>query len=346
MKQLERLSRYRQLSNERLPELESHLVRLLVPDSVQLDRALATLREVLPDAAVDYNHSYEVTQTDSATASREPAILAAQRYRPANIGNATQYAVGMIDSGVEIKHLALRQSRIQTRSFLAGNRRADASHGTAVASLLVGQSPDMLGIVPSVRLFAAEVFFRDDDFGLIATGHSLVQSLSWLMGNGVRVVNLSLAGPDNRVLQRALELARGKDVYIVAAAGNNGPASPPRFPAAYESVFAATAVDSQNRPYLRAGRGDHLDYAAPGVDLLVADGETVDGYQRATGTSYATPFVTGLVIHHLSQSREGDIQQRLDGDVIDLGEPGPDPIFGRGLIGASLLEEATGEEGG
>jgi len=165
------------------------------------------------------------------------------------------------------------------------------------------------------------------------------------MESGVRVVNLSLTGPDNQVLERSLELARDKGIFIVAAVGNNGPAAPAQFPAAYDSVFAATAIDHGNRPYLRAGRGEHLDYAAPGVDLLVADATSENAYRRVTGTSFATPFVTGLIVHHLSiaPQESSGLQALLDADTIDLGEPGPDPVFGRGLVGSSLIVAAPRE---
>jgi minor extracellular protease Epr len=131
---------------------------------------------------------------------------------------------------------------------------------------------------------------------------------------------------------------------VVAAAGNAGPSSPPRYPAAYERVLAVTAVDQDNRVYLRAGRGEHLDYAAPGVNIQVASGSTADAYHQVSGTSFATPLITGLVIYYAAGSGAWGLDQLnsiMREDTLDLGEPGPDPIYGYGLIGASLLKSAS-----
>jgi subtilisin family serine protease len=76
----------------------------------------------------------------------------------------------------------------------------------------------------------------------------------------------------------------------VAAVGNDGPASPPQYPASYPGVIAVTGVDSRNRALREAGRSAHLDFAAPGADLAAAlPGK---GYTVVRGTSFAAPFVT------------------------------------------------------
>ena len=98
---------------------------------------------------------------------------------------------------------------------------------------------------------------------------SLVMAIEALTARGVKVINLSLAGPANPLLQRAIDVASAAGVIIVAAAGNEGPAAGPAYPAAYSGVIAVTAVDRNLAVYRRANRGDYVDIAAPGVEVPV-----------------------------------------------------------------------------
>lgn len=111
---------------------------------------------------------------------------------------------------------------------------------------------------------------------------------------GARVLNLSF-GTDDALLQaslpkphaEAVAYAAARDVVMVAASGNNGRESI-FWPAAFPDVIAVGACDSQGAPAPFSTRGAHVALSAPGVSILTA---AVDGYQRATGTSFAAPFV-------------------------------------------------------
>jgi subtilisin family serine protease len=85
--------------------------------------------------------------------------------------------------------------------------------------------------------------------------------------------------------------ARG--VPLVAAVGNDGPAAPVQYPAAYPGVVAVTGVDARNRALPEAGRATKLDYAAPGSDMAAALPGA--GYARVRGTSFATPLVAARI---------------------------------------------------
>lgn len=152
--------------------------------------------------------------------------------------------------------------------------------------------------------------------------------------NDVKTVNMSLAGPPNRIVEAAIRRAATQGIVIVAAAGNNGPTSPPRFPAAYANVIAVTAVTRQHRAYPRAVRGPHIDFAGPGVEILAASNE--GGYSNVSGTSIAAPFVTAAVVLRCAGASLCEDHDRLvellAAFAIDLGLPGHDPIYGNGLI--------------
>jgi subtilisin family serine protease len=144
---------------------------------------------------------------------------------------------------------------------------------------------------------------------------------------------MSIAGPQNLLLDRAGATATARGVGIVAAVGNDGPRAEPRFPAAYPWAIAVTAVDRDRGIYVRAGRGEHIDVAAPGVGLLVEDGR---GRERLrTGTSFAAPFVTAALALTLARKADRPLEDALrdlTAASMDLGEPGPDAIYGVGLL--------------
>lgn len=171
----------------------------------------------------------------------------------------------------------------------------------------------------------------------------LVRALDLLAAREVQLINLSLAGPPNRLLEQVVKKAGERGIILVAAAGNGGPRAEPVYPAAYEEVIAVTATDKSKRPYRRAGRGDHIDFAAPGVAVWTA--ASITGARPKTGTSFAAPFVTAAVaLMKASEPKLGPalIRERLAGNVEDLGDPGKDPVFGWGLLNArSLCEKAS-----
>lgn len=150
----------------------------------------------------------------------------------------------------------------------------------------------------------------------------------------VRLFNLSLSGPANRVLARMIDRltdAQGLDAIIVSAAGNGGPTADPAWPGAHPNVIAVTAVDTRGRIFGPAQRGDHLDLAAPGVNLLAAT--SIKGARAKSGTSFAVPFVTAAAA--LLLSRPGpdagqDVRDRLYASATDLGTPGRLEISGEG----------------
>jgi subtilisin family serine protease len=123
-----------------------------------------------------------------------------------------------------------------------------------------------------------------------------------------------------------------RNLPVVAAAGNGGPGAAPAYPAAYPSVLAVTAVDQRLRLYRYANRGDYLQLAAPGVDIWTPTAGGSGDYRQ--GTSFATPYVTAVVVGLLSRERLplATLTQRLANNARDLGAPGRDPLYGWGLV--------------
>jgi subtilisin family serine protease len=216
-----------------------------------------------------------------------------------------------------------------------------SAHGTAVASLLAGSSGSFHGAAPGAELFAVDVYCGRPAGGAV---DSVAAAFGWMARYRVAVINVSLVGPRNALLERVVASLVSRGHLIVAAVGNDGPAAPPLYPAAYDGVVAVTAVDSRHRVLLEACRGKHLDLAALGADTSAAAAGQPDGFTVVRGTSFASPIVAGLLAREL---REPDVAQRnrvvseLLATAEDLGPRGRDDIYGAGLVAADLPQVAT-----
>ncbi|QDA36854.1 peptidase S8/S53 subtilisin kexin sedolisin (plasmid) [Paracoccus liaowanqingii] len=321
----------------------SNLVRLRKPNQLDLDSARLVVRARATAASADFNHFYRSEQGPPQDADRCPGGLCLAREiiaweTPTACGTLPR--VGMVDTGVNADHAAFASADLTVHSLDPAREReratsSDALHGTAVAALLVGgpetRSP---GLIPDAPLFAVDAFVRDGA-DQRSDAFSLIAALDWLAAQDLRLINMSLAGPPNDELAGQIGLMVEQDILIVAAAGNVGPRADPVYPAAYDGVIAVTAVDRSKQIYRRAGRGPHIDLAAPGVEVWTA--ASISGARTKTGTSYAAPFVTAAAALWLQTEPElsaEDLAQRLIAQANDLGDPGRDPVFGSGLLTA------------
>ena len=282
-----------------LGELGMSYARLRLPAGLSLAAAQRLLAERVPAAVVASDQLHFQSGRGAAT-SGTGAIGAAP---------AIGVAVGVID-GAAVQPVA------GTRGFAKGAPLA-SNHGSAVVALA-----QRAGVR---RLFVADVYGSDPAGG---NALAIAQGLGWLVGEGARVVSISLVGPRNPLVERAIAAAQRRGVTVVAAVGNDGPAAPPAYPASYPGVLAVTAVDARNRPLIEAGRALHLDYAAPGADLRAANkkGKRVE----VRGTSFAAPLVAARAAAALE--RGGGVTAALDREAQPLGRRLPDPQIGRGLV--------------
>ena len=288
--------------------LDLRTVTLEPPRGWSIDRALSRLRRAAPNGQFEANHIH--------TRSGPAPLLAAGTAVLAQGGTAGARAIGLIDGGVA-EHPSL-SGPIEQRGFAAGAPRPSA-HGTAVASLAVGTG-GVRGAAPGAPLVVADVYGRDPAGG---NAVAVARALGFMVQRRVAVVAVSLVGPANALVARAIAQARARGTHVVAAVGNDGPAAPPAYPASYPGVIAVTGVDRRNRVLIEAGRALHLDYAAPGADMAAAAG---DGRLAAVrGTSYAVPLVAGRLFRHADSPRAIAL---LDAEAAPPRRRG----YGRGLI--------------
>jgi subtilisin family serine protease len=266
---------FRVLRQDRLDGLGLSSVTLQAPDGMSEISALSALRAADPAGSYDYAHVYSPTG-DGVTGTSASSVP---------LSHVDVIRIGMIDGGVEKRHPALADKPITTRSFVGKGDAPPSQHGTAIASLLVGKDGPFSGYLPGAKLYAADVFGGEPDGGSAA---DIARALNWLAENRIPVTNISLAGPNNALLAAAVKAFVASGHVLVAAVGNDGPAAPPNYPAAYEGVIAVTSVDADGRLEIDANH-NVARFAARGVGVRAAS--LPRGYAGLTGTSYAVPAV-------------------------------------------------------
>lgn len=289
------------LATEEIEELGLKVIRLSLPAGMSVAKAQERLQALLPDATISADNLHFPAGRSVGAASPAPRPSAPRISTP----------VGVIDGapGTSVRTSAIR-------GFAKGAPAPD-DHGSAMVSLLAYAG------VTDIRV--ADVYGSDPAGG---NALAIVRALGWLSANGAKVITISLVGPHNAVLQRAVAAARRQGALIVAPVGNDGPAAPAAYPASYPGVIAVTGVDARNRALIEAGKALHLDYAAPAADMGARDAK--GRMARVRGTSYAAPLVAARAA--AAMARGGKVVPRLDAEAADLGRKGPDATFGRGLL--------------
>jgi subtilisin family serine protease len=282
-------------SDETLALLGERVVTLLAPPGVSTRRALRDLREADPNGSYDFDHLFVSLQSapaahvgDAPPANELPLIV--------------DVRVGLIDGGIDAAHSVFATRRPQLSG--CGGSPVASEHGTAVASLFVGRSPEFHGAAPGAELLAIDVYCDAATPG--GRVRDIVVALGELAAANVRVINMSVVGPDNAVLAAVVRKVIAQSIVIVAASGNDGPNAGPLYPAAYPGVVAVTAVDAHAKVLIEASGGDHVRFAAPGADMLAA--RLGGDFAAVRGTSYAAPLVAGLIARLLENEDAAGVE--------------------------------------
>jgi hypothetical protein len=316
-----------------LEGLDTRLVVLGAPNGLATQRALRQLRALDPDGLYDFNHLY----MDSGAVGTMLGMPPGADSPPASVVTPTADTakVGLVDGGVDTTHAVFRDIVIHQHG--CSGIPVPAAHGTAVASLMIGRSARFHGAAPGSELYAADVYC-----GLASGGavDAVADALAWLVHEKVPVINVSLVGPPDSTLESVVRLVIARGHLIVAAVGNDGPAAPPLYPASYPDVVGVTAVDAHQHALLEACRGRQVKFSAPGADMSAANPS--QSYAVVRGTSFAAPIVAGLLaemLHEPDRAAASRAVAALAARAVDLGAPGPDPVYGFGLVGGDMHPE-------
>ena len=301
-------------------------------------RALQQLQTRDPTGTYDFNHIYleagaaTLTAADGARGGAQTSDVSAPAPDP-----GAGISVGLIDSGVDERHDVFRGLTVERHGCTG--QAVPAAHGTAVASLLVGRAPAFHGAAPGAALYAADVFCGKPTGGSV---EAVAEGFAWLMQRHIAVINVSLVGPPDQLLERVVREVVARGCLVVAAVGNDGPAARPLYPAAWPGVVGVTGVDARGRVLAEAERGVQVKFAAPGADMVAARAGA--GYLRVRGTSFASPIVAGLLALTLpapDRSAASEAVAALARSAQHPGVPGmdPDPAYGYGVVGVELRRQ-------
>lgn len=260
-----------------------------------------------------------------------------------NISTGYGVKVAVVDTGIDTKHPDLKANIKGGISFVTGSRgyKDDNGHGTHVAGTIAAIDNDIgvVGVAPDASLYGVKVLDRKGS-GYMS---DVIAGIDWSASNGMQVITMSLgASSGSASLQAAVNNAYNQGIVIVAAAGNNGGSI--GYPAAYESVIAVTATDNNNILAYFSSRGPEAELTAPGVSIYSTYKN--GGYSTLSGTSMATPHVTGTValllttppgVYDIDNDGKWDppeVRSKLHNTAIDLGDVGLDDYYGYGLVNA------------
>jgi hypothetical protein len=227
--------------------------------------------------------------------------------------------VAVIDSEIDGKHPELVGAVVDEFDAI-GNHDKPHAHGTGMAGAIAAHRR-LVGIAPGVRLLAIHAFSSGGTDSAQATSEHILMGIDWAIRKGAQIINMSFAGPDDPMLQLALQKAHDKGVVLIAAAGNQGPKSQPLYPAADPNVIAVTATDAKDQLLAQANQGSYVAVAAPGVDIL--EPAPKGGYQVTTGTSVAAAHVSGIAALLLDRDPTLDAATVRDVLTSSAKHPGP-----------------------
>jgi Subtilase family len=328
------------LASENLAITGSTVARFRITNGrspAEIIRALAAIQLV---AVAQPNYLYTLQQQGDDAASRDdsepkgdPAQYMLEKLKISDVHRmvrGTNVPIAVIDSEIDVTHPDL-EGVVTKRFDAVGAPENSHAHGTGMAGAIAAHRR-LLGTAPAARLLAVHAFSTTAATAE-STTFNILKGVNWSVQEGVRIINMSFAGPRDPSLERALKAAYDKGIVLIAAAGNAGPKSPPLFPGAIPFVIAVTATDVDDKLFTGANRGKYISVAAPGVDILVPapEGE----YQMTTGTSVAAAEVSGIVALLLERNPKltpADIRRILTASAKRLAPGERDDNFGSGLI--------------
>lgn len=224
-----------------------------------------------------------------------------------------QIKVGVIDTGIDFKHPALRGSIIPGINLVNKGMppNDDNGHGTHIAGTIAASNPNhgMIGVAPNALIAPIKAF---DENGS-AYVSDIIQAIDWCVKNDMDVINMSFGmRTRSKAMQNAVIRAFNKGIIIVASSGNESKKKAIDYPARYSHTIAVGATNALRKIAPFSNRGIYIDIYAPG-DRIISSWVNGD-YHEMSGTSMATSHVTGaiaLLLQRYPHLRPSDIKAIL-----------------------------------
>ena len=255
--------------------------------------------------------------------------------------------MAVLDTGIALEHPDLKPALLEACDFTRSPSGPNdvQGHGTHVSGIVAARrnAHGIVGVAPMARIISAKVL-NDEGSG---TSEDIVAGIRWATEAGADVLSLSLGSPaPDPDIHLALVSAINKGRFVITAAGNEGPdLDTVGYPAGYPEMVAVGSIDRRQRLSRFSSRGRQVDVVAPGDEITSC--YPPRGFATLSGTSMATPFVSGVVALMLAKHRKhgGKTPVRNQRDLIehlcktsaDAGPAGTDPLYGCGIVDPNKL---------
>jgi len=281
----------------------------------------------------DFIRNAEVQENTAMMKSWGTERIGANRMKTISAPIEGSVIVALIDTGVDYTHPFLKDRIVNGYDFI-DNGTSPMNfhfHGTHVAGIIVNTTPTNVKIMP-IRAINEDGKGYDSD---------IAQGIRFAVDNGADIINLSFGGEEfSPHLADAIDYALSKNIPIVAASGNDGADTKNFYPASEEKIIVVSATDQNDKIADFSNTGASIDLSAPGVAIISS--MPGQGFASMSGTSMATPFISGLAamlkLEDPTRTIQ-DIEQLLKRYVDDRGASGWDPIFGEGIVNFASYDE-------
>lgn len=270
-------------------------------------------------AELDYIAYASVSPNDTYYSNQWgiPKIQAPQAWDLTTGSSAVKIAI--LDTGIDQDHEDLKGKIVANRNFTTSrtvdDRYGHGTHVAGIAAATTNNSKGVAGVGYNSSLMNVKVLSDNGsgNYSWVANG------IVWAADNGAKVISMSLGGGSpSSTLENAVNYAWSKGAVVVAAAGNSN-TSAPSYPGYYANAIAVAATDQNDGRASFSNYGDWVDIAAPGVDIYSTlpnhnNRIGIKDYGYLSGTSMATPFVTGvaaLVWSRYPAWTNSDVRNRL-----------------------------------
>lgn len=318
----------RPMQSQHIALLDTTFYRWRIPDGRPVDTVVKQLSADRGIRSAQRNSIFRLQDEQGGKAPFQYALAKLRLPEAQAISTGEKVRVAVIDSGIDAGHPELAGSIEATFDALDSKEAAHA-HGTSIAGVIAAHGT-LKGAAPAAKLLAIRAF-GEAKSGASSTTFVVLKGLDYAAANGAQIINMSFAGPRDRLVERGLAAAAARNIVLVAAVGNAGPKSAPLFPGADSHVIGVTATDAADQIFAKANQGAYVAVAAPGVDILapLPGGK----YGVSSGTSLSTAYVSGLAALMLSRNpalTADEVRQALVQSARDLGPAGRDDRFGAG----------------